>query len=677
MNKIEHFMLPEETNSLYEREAVSSISLTKEVADKINELVDAYNLLYGTDLEWKQIQEGKIRKGILYMKDNLLNTLNDLLKLFETETFIDDRVQFYVKELTQRIDNLVGHVSEYTELTDIRVGANGYYYSNAGKAIREQFSELIKLFNGKNILTGYKHFNGFYSVDETGKSEIPTLFTGGELRNFHEICTDFVAVEHGKQYTASVYSDYNPLTENNLWLCIHCYDADKNFIRREFAQETTFNNFNHFFTPDADTKFIKVMTRSFHHVYMKLEEGVFATSKDLFSGNLLNNYPLVMDGCYTYSVDADYIIFDRNVSSNLEKSTIGINCYGKEKLTAYVDTGSNSWISFNFLNSERKFVFDKTPNRVVINSSGKYEIPVPEDACSLFISARTATLKDLAVFFEEEVKTAEEVMYENSYQTNEGYQNMLKDLAAAPPVEPFELKSIAHRGFSYKAPENTIHAFKEAFKAGFKYVECDLGFTSDNVPVLLHDYTIDRTSNGTGNIADITYEEVRTLDFGSWYSEEYTGTKIMSFSEFLYVCKWLQLHPYIEVKETSTDDQLDILMNMVRSYGLQDHVTWISFGYSQLAYIVSKLPTARVGFVVNDITIEIVNRAEQLKTGANHVFVDTFNYTDDVIQYATGKNIPVEIWVVNNNEKLLTLNNYITGVTSDNLVASEVMKGLI
>ena len=70
MNKIEHFMLPENTNNLYKNEAISSIALTKDVAEKINELVDAYNQFSNDDMLWKQEQDGKIRKAVLFMKSS-------------------------------------------------------------------------------------------------------------------------------------------------------------------------------------------------------------------------------------------------------------------------------------------------------------------------------------------------------------------------------------------------------------------------------------------------------------------------------------------------------------------------------------------------------------------------------------------------------------------------------
>ena len=89
MNKMKHFLLPEQTNKLYSKEASSSLALTKDVANKINELVDAYNKLSAENLLWRHEQEGRIEKGVLFMKDNLLNSLHDLLMLFKSSGELD------------------------------------------------------------------------------------------------------------------------------------------------------------------------------------------------------------------------------------------------------------------------------------------------------------------------------------------------------------------------------------------------------------------------------------------------------------------------------------------------------------------------------------------------------------------------------------------------------------
>lgn len=142
MKSIEHFMLPENTNSLYKNEAISSISLTRAVADKINELVDAYNKLAAIDLEWKQTQEGTIRKGIIYMKDNLVNSLNDLMEQLNDSGFIDERIAANVRTLKNQVDNLLQSETTDGELLDVRVGGNGKTYDTAGNSVRSQINEL-------------------------------------------------------------------------------------------------------------------------------------------------------------------------------------------------------------------------------------------------------------------------------------------------------------------------------------------------------------------------------------------------------------------------------------------------------------------------------------------------------------------------------------------------------
>lgn len=144
MKKIEKFMLPEHTNSLYENEAISSISLTREVADKINEIVDMINQLSQGDLEWKQTQEGTIRKGVLFMKDNLVNSLNELLQLLTENGFIESRIKGYTDLLSARLDNLLSSLTVDGEMFDARIGTDGTAYKTVGDAIREQFYSIIE-----------------------------------------------------------------------------------------------------------------------------------------------------------------------------------------------------------------------------------------------------------------------------------------------------------------------------------------------------------------------------------------------------------------------------------------------------------------------------------------------------------------------------------------------------
>ncbi len=92
-------------------------------------------------------------------------------------------------------------------------------------------------------------------------------------------------------------------------------------------------------------------------------------------------------------------------------------------------------------------------------------------------------------------------------------------------------KIIGHRGCAGYAPENTIEAIHTAADMGIEWVELDVKITKDEVPIIFHDDELDRTTNGSGNIADRTYAELQDLECGSWYGDSFAGTKIPTLEE--------------------------------------------------------------------------------------------------------------------------------------------------
>lgn len=101
------------------------------------------------------------------------------------------------------------------------------------------------------------------------------------------------------------------------------------------------------------------------------------------------------------------------------------------------------------------------------------------------------------------------------------------------PLPQFGICS--HRGWMSEFPENTIPALQAAVAMKAQMIEFDVRFTKDRKMVLLHDWTVDRTSNGRGPILDLTFDEVRALDFGSWKSPRFAGTQIPTLDEALAV----------------------------------------------------------------------------------------------------------------------------------------------
>ncbi len=114
-------------------------------------------------------------------------------------------------------------------------------------------------------------------------------------------------------------------------------------------------------------------------------------------------------------------------------------------------------------------------------------------------------------------------------------------LAFTPPI-------IAHRGASGSAPENTLAAFRLAREQGAGWIELDVKLTYDGVPIIMHDDTLDRTTNGKGNVADAMWAEVQTLDAGSWIDPRYKGERVPQLAEVLRLAIDLDLQVNMELK---------------------------------------------------------------------------------------------------------------------------------
>src|SRR5712691_12051383 len=92
---------------------------------------------------------------------------------------------------------------------------------------------------------------------------------------------------------------------------------------------------------------------------------------------------------------------------------------------------------------------------------------------------------------------------------------------------------IAHRGASSYAPENTIAAFDLALQMGARHLELDVHLTCDDYLIVIHDDTLDRTTNGTGPVASQTLAALQTLDAGAWFGEAFAGARIPTLADVL------------------------------------------------------------------------------------------------------------------------------------------------
>jgi glycerophosphoryl diester phosphodiesterase len=142
-------------------------------------------------------------------------------------------------------------------------------------------------------------------------------------------------------------------------------------------------------------------------------------------------------------------------------------------------------------------------------------------------------------------------------------------LLALPLTQTLSVVVIAHRGEHLHHPENTMPAFEEAVRVGADYIEVDVRTTVDGALFLMHDAQVNRTTNGTGDIARMTFDAVRSLDAGG-------GAKVPTFDEVLDYARG-RIGVYVDVKQVSATD----LVEHIVGHGMTDHVVIYSGGISK------------------------------------------------------------------------------------------------
>jgi len=146
---------------------------------------------------------------------------------------------------------------------------------------------------------------------------------------------------------------------------------------------------------------------------------------------------------------------------------------------------------------------------------------------------------------------------------------------------------VAHRGYSEIAPENTISAFKAASNVGAKACEFDVQISKDGVLVVIHDNTVDRTTNGSGKVEQLRYEDLSSLDAGSWKDLKYKGEKIPTLLETL---TFLEKNNMIAVLEIKADNITDEVLKLVYETGMEERIIIISFSKSTISDVMKKDP---------------------------------------------------------------------------------------
>lgn len=162
------------------------------------------------------------------------------------------------------------------------------------------------------------------------------------------------------------------------------------------------------------------------------------------------------------------------------------------------------------------------------------------------------------------------------------------------------LEIIAHRGYSARAPENTLAALEAAYQAGADAVEFDLHTAACGTPVLFHDAMLSRTTNGVGPVRRRTFAQLARLDAGGWFSQEFAGERIPSLDEALELCRGRPGRVYAEVKGFREMEDLDRMVGLTREADMLDRVVFIAMNWTILDRMRGQEPALSIGYIVDE-----------------------------------------------------------------------------
>ena len=207
-----------------------------------------------------------------------------------------------------------------------------------------------------------------------------------------------------------------------------------------------------------------------------------------------------------------------------------------------------------------------------------------------------------------------------------------------PLPSPQDFLIIAHRGASSYAPENTIAAFDLALQMGASHLELDVHLTHDDHLVVIHDDTVDRTTNGTGPVAD------QTLDAGAWFGEAFAEARIPTLADVLTRYQG-RAHLHIELKG-HTPHLPQRTVGLVRAHDMAQHVTFTSFQHAHLQTMQAYAPELPTGWLVGEISDAVIAQAHAL--GCTQLCPHASLVTPGLVQSLHAAGFVVRAWGVAN-----------------------------
>ena len=236
---------------------------------------------------------------------------------------------------------------------------------------------------------------------------------------------------------------------------------------------------------------------------------------------------------------------------------------------------------------------------------------------------------------------------------------------------------IAHRGYSSDHPENTLASFDFAIENGFNNIELDIHMTKDGIPVVMHDADVSRTTDGSGLISEMTFEQIRLLDAGSWFNDRhgnpYPRQEVPSLEEVLrhYGSK---AHIFIEIKSSEKEilyatkellEYFDLIGDMEESDDIDiPGVSIISFDPDQVIRSKALFANIKHGFLVTHFDYQAISFC--LSNGIEGLFPYIHSVDSGMVENIHRHGLFVGVWGLTKPEEVgLAIESGVDGITVD------------
>lgn len=208
-----------------------------------------------------------------------------------------------------------------------------------------------------------------------------------------------------------------------------------------------------------------------------------------------------------------------------------------------------------------------------------------------------------------------------------------------------KIQIVAHRGYSGIAPENTAAAFIAAGVHHADAIEYDIQISRDGVPVIIHDYTVDRTTNGKGKVKEKTFTELEQLHAGK-------GQKIPTLQDVLSIAKRYNLYMYPEIKGYVQEDDIDKMVQQVIDAGFEKKATMVSFHPNDLKRVRQLSKTLKIGYLVSS-KAQFQASLQEAKEQGNAIISSNYKVilaNPELVKQARNADVGVAVWTVDSPE---------------------------